>query len=64
MITHDYCFPMVVGFVSAIICLLHPFQIQASNVLRDVCFFIFGIFFIDYALATDNVVTVWESAGK
>ena len=54
----------VLSFVASIICVLHPFKIQAANILRDVCFFMLGVLFIDYAMITDSAVTVWESAGE
>ncbi|XP_065369114.1 mitochondrial sodium/calcium exchanger protein-like [Calliphora vicina] len=51
----------VTAFVSGVICIIRPFHISASNLLRDTTFFILGTLYIDYVVESDNYVTRLEA---
>ncbi|XP_075166462.1 mitochondrial sodium/calcium exchanger protein-like [Haematobia irritans] len=50
----------VTAFIGGVICVIRPFRIEGSCILRDTSFFIFGVLFIDYAMK-DGVISTWES---
>lgn len=54
----------VTSFVGGIICIIRPFHLSGSNLLRDITFFILGTLYIDYAIESDNYVTIWEACCK
>ncbi|KAI8127070.1 mitochondrial, Sodium/potassium/calcium exchanger 6 [Lucilia cuprina] len=51
----------VTTFVGGVICIIRPFHISGSNLLRDTTFFILGTLYIDYAIESDNYVTRLEA---
>ncbi|KAM7344785.1 mitochondrial sodium/calcium exchanger protein-like isoform 2-T2 [Cochliomyia hominivorax] len=51
----------VTSFVGGVICIIHPFHISGSNLLRDTTFFILGTLYIDYAIESDGHVSILEA---
>lgn len=54
----------VATFVGGLLCLMCPFSMQLNNVLRDLCFFIFGALYIDFVIVSENHVDILESVCK